>query len=67
MEEAGSDVPLTRPGSEAISGGLTERVIFEMVKDAVVNFSVGVLKLFDFEFLVDKVSCFPLFEGGAVL
>ena len=67
MEEAGSDVPLTRPGSEAISGGLTEQVIFEMVKDVVVNFSVGVLKLFDFEFLVDEVSYFPLFEGGSVL
>ena len=50
-----------------ISSGLTKRVILEMVEDVVVNFSVGVLKLFDFEFLVDKVSCFPLFEGGAVL
>ena len=66
VEEAGSDVPLTCPGSEAISD-LTKRVIFEMVEDVVVNLSVGVHKLFGFKSLADKVSCFPLFEGSAVL
>lgn len=62
-----NDIPFYGPQLEAIVDRISLQVVANKTVDVSKDLAIGPHTLLDFKLLLNKLSCFPLSEGGNIL